>query len=229
VDKSREHPKPAGVAIAKCVARGSPRWAGSACPARSMIGPSASGRASRRTNHLLFRSTKLLRGVEPSLRFRNLDPAVGSQQRAHTPTLRLRSGACPPRIPRVRRAVAQVRRSATSGTPEKLRDRKRTEAGPTKDKRLSGLLQKRRDWAGRIAGSLAYAFLEAESILAASRGPPPPPLAWRMFALEQDSKRLNQKGDSHIWGFVIQDGGWGWGQHDMARPYSQDLRDRVTG
>jgi len=29
--------------------------------------------------------------------------------------------------------------------------------------------------------------------------------------LEQDSNRLNQKEDSHIWGFVIQDAGWGWG------------------
>ena len=27
--------------------------------------------------------------------------------------------------------------------------------------------------------------------------------------LEQDSNRLNQKEDSHIWGFVIQDAGWG--------------------
>jgi hypothetical protein len=31
--------------------------------------------------------------------------------------------------------------------------------------------------------------------------------------LEQDSKRLNRKGDSHGRGFVIQDSGWGWGQH----------------
>src|SRR6516165_11355324 len=30
-------------------------------------------------------------------------------------------------------------------------------------------------------------------------------------SLEQDSNRLNQKEDSHIWGFVIQDAGWGWG------------------
>jgi SAM-dependent methyltransferase len=29
--------------------------------------------------------------------------------------------------------------------------------------------------------------------------------------LEQDSKRLNRKGDSHGRGFVIQDSGWGWG------------------
>src|SRR5262249_31564690 len=29
--------------------------------------------------------------------------------------------------------------------------------------------------------------------------------------LEQDSKRLNQKEDSQIWSFVIQDAGWGWG------------------
>src|SRR5215469_16464377 len=29
--------------------------------------------------------------------------------------------------------------------------------------------------------------------------------------LEQDSNRLKQKEDSHIWGFVIQDAGWGWG------------------
>src|SRR5205085_10758951 len=29
--------------------------------------------------------------------------------------------------------------------------------------------------------------------------------------LEQDSKRLNQKGDSPIYGFVIQDAGWGGG------------------
>jgi len=28
---------------------------------------------------------------------------------------------------------------------------------------------------------------------------------------------------------VIQDVGWGWGQHRMARPYSQDLRERVVG
>jgi transposase len=28
---------------------------------------------------------------------------------------------------------------------------------------------------------------------------------------------------------VIQDVGWGGGQHGMARPYSQDLRDRVVG
>src|SRR5262249_27007347 len=47
--------------------------------------------------------------------------------------------------------------------------------------------------------------------------------------LEQDSKRLNQKEDSQTWSFVIQDAGWGWGQHQMARPYSQDLRDRVMG
>src|SRR5215467_12843807 len=46
--------------------------------------------------------------------------------------------------------------------------------------------------------------------------------------LEEDSKRLNQKGDSPIWGFVIQNAGWGGGQHRMARPYSQDLRDRVV-
>ena len=31
------------------------------------------------------------------------------------------------------------------------------------------------------------------------------------WTLEQDSNRLNQKEDSHIWGFVIQDAGWGWG------------------
>src|SRR6516165_7261932 len=30
-------------------------------------------------------------------------------------------------------------------------------------------------------------------------------------SLEQDSNRLNQKEDSHIWSFVIQDAGWGWG------------------
>jgi hypothetical protein len=47
--------------------------------------------------------------------------------------------------------------------------------------------------------------------------------------LEQDSKKLNQKEDSHIWGFVFEDAGWGWGQHRMARPYSQDLRERVIG
>jgi hypothetical protein len=31
------------------------------------------------------------------------------------------------------------------------------------------------------------------------------------YRLEQDSNRLNQKEDSHIWRFVIQDAGWGWG------------------
>ena len=29
--------------------------------------------------------------------------------------------------------------------------------------------------------------------------------------LDQDSNRLNQREDSDIWGFVIQDAGWGWG------------------
>ena len=33
----------------------------------------------------------------------------------------------------------------------------------------------------------------------------------RLVPLEQDSNRLNQKEDSHIWRFVIQDAGWGWG------------------
>src|SRR5262249_15043757 len=35
--------------------------------------------------------------------------------------------------------------------------------------------------------------------------------AGRNRLLEQDSKRLNRKGDSHGRGFVIQDSGWGWG------------------
>jgi hypothetical protein len=47
--------------------------------------------------------------------------------------------------------------------------------------------------------------------------------------LEQASNRLNQKEDFHIGRFMIQDAGCGWGQHDMARPYSQDVRDRVVG
>ena len=62
------------------------------------------------------------------------------------------------------------------------------------------------------------------------------PLGWLKLArpplhqpLEQDSNRLNQKEDSQIWSFVIQDAGWGGGQHQMARPYSQNLRDRVIG
>src|SRR5215472_10605110 len=50
----------------------------------------------------------------------------------------------------------------------------------------------------------------------------------RCSALEQDSKRLNRKGDSPFDGFVMQDAGWAGGQHRMARPYSQDLRDRVV-
>jgi alkyl hydroperoxide reductase subunit AhpC len=32
-----------------------------------------------------------------------------------------------------------------------------------------------------------------------------------VLRLEQDSKRLNQREDSQIWSFVIQDAGWGWG------------------
>ena len=50
-------------------------------------------------------------------------------------------------------------------------------------------------------------------------------IASRFFrrSLQQDSKRLNQKGDSPIQGFVIQDAGWGGGQHQdgktlFARP-----------
>jgi hypothetical protein len=47
--------------------------------------------------------------------------------------------------------------------------------------------------------------------------------------LEHDFKRLNQKGGFPYLRFVIQDAGWGGGQHWMARSYSQDLRDRVIG
>src|SRR6516225_10147710 len=45
-------------------------------------------------------------------------------------------------------------------------------------------------------------------------------------SLEQDSNRLNQKEDSHIWSFVIQDAGWGWGP---ASDGKTTCGDRVIG
>jgi len=54
------------------------------------------------------------------------------------------------------------------------------------------------------------------------RGPKP-------LRLKQDSRRLNQKEDSHRSGFVIQDAGWGWGPASNGKTLFADLRDRVVG
>src|SRR5262249_9021208 len=42
--------------------------------------------------------------------------------------------------------------------------------------------------------------------------------ARRPWPFRADSKRLNQKEDSQIWSFVIQDAGWGWGPASDGKP-----------
>src|SRR5262249_23600245 len=57
-------------------------------------------------------------------------------------------------------------------------------------------------------GISALETLEDVRVLAALTSPP---RSRSDGKLEQDSKRLNQKEDSQIWSFVIQDAGWDWG------------------